>query len=133
MTPSPQASGMIPMSSTQLNNLVYTGINSSHEDFIYAFVTLSKPLLFPVFSFRTAFLILTSVIALSRSLVTVMFGNSGLGSSYYLLQLVFSACVAAVKSRPVLHHCVFIFFWSSGIMKCTCMLSTFENGVPLMR
>ena len=35
--------------------------------------------------------------------------------------MVFSACVAAVKSRPVLHHCVVIFFWSSGIMECTCM------------
>ena len=42
-------------------------------------------------------------------------------------------CVAAVKSRPVLHHCVVIFFWSSGIMECTCMLFTFENGVLLMR
>jgi len=81
MTPSPQASGMIPVSSTQLNNLEYTGINSSHEGFIYTFVTLSKPLLFPVFSFRIAFLISTSVIALSRSLVTVTFGNSGLGLS----------------------------------------------------
>ena len=29
---------------------------------------------------------------------------------YHLLQLVFSACVAAVKSRPLLHHCVVIFF-----------------------
>ena len=27
------------------------------------------------------------------------------------------------------HHCVVIFFWSSGIMECTCMLFTFENGV----
>jgi len=43
-----------------------------------------------------------------------------------LTQLVFSACVAAVKSRPVLHHCVVIFFWSSGIMECTCMLLKFE-------
>ena len=33
----------------------------------------------------------------------------------------------------ILHHCVVIFFWSSGIMECTCMLFTFENGVPLMR
>jgi len=41
----------------------------------------------------------------------------------------FSACGAAVKSRPVLHHCVAIFFWSSGIMECTSMLFTFENGV----
>ena len=32
-----------------------------------------------------------------------------------------------------LHHCVVIFFWSSGIMECTCMLFTFENRVPLMR
>jgi len=53
--------------------------------------------------------------------------------SLLLLQLVLSACVAAVKSRPVLHHCVVIFFWSSGIIKCTCMLFTFENGVLLMR
>jgi len=29
---------------------------------------------------------------------------------------VFSACLAALKCRPVLHHCVVIFFWSSGIM-----------------
>ena len=47
--------------------------------------------------------------------------------------LVFSTCVAAVKSRPVLHHCVVIFFWSSGIMECTCMLFTFKNGVLFMR
>ena len=32
-----------------------------------------------------------------------------------------------------MHHCVVIFFWSSGIMECTCMLFTFENGVLLMR
>jgi len=37
---------------------------------------------------------------------------------YNLLQLVLSACVAAVKGRPVLHHCVDIFFWSSGIIDC---------------
>ena len=54
-------------------------------------------------------------------------------SGVYLLQLLFSACVAAVKSRTVLHHCVVIFFWSSGIMECTCMLFTFKNGVLLMR
>ena len=30
----------------------------------------------------------------------------------------FIACVAAVKSRPVLHHCEVVFFWSSGIMAC---------------
>jgi len=54
---------------------------------------------------------------------------------YYILQqLVFSASVAAVKSRPVLHHCVVIFVWSSEeIMECTCIMFTFENGVPLMR
>ena len=34
---------------------------------------------------------------------------------------------------PVLHHCVVNFFLSSGIMECTCMLFTFENGVLLMR
>jgi len=34
------------------------------------------------------------------------------------------ACVAAVKIRPVLHHCVVIFFCSAGIMECTCMLFT---------
>jgi len=36
--------------------------------------------------------------------------------NFNLLQLVLSACVAAVKYRHVLHHCVVIFFWSSGIM-----------------
>jgi len=41
---------------------------------------------------------------------------------------VLSACVAAVKCRPVLHHCVVIFFWSSGTIDC---LFTFENGVSL--
>ena len=60
-------------------------------------------------------------------------GLKGTGKAYFLLQLLFSACVEAVKSRPVLHHCVVIFFWSSGIMECTCMLFTFENGVLLMR
>ena len=48
-----------------------------------------------------------------------------------LTTLMFSACVAAVKCRPVLHHCVVMFFWSSGIMYC--MLLTFENRIPLMR
>jgi len=43
--------------------------------------------------------------------------------SLNLLQVVLSACVAAVKCRPILHHCVVIFFWSSGVMDC--MLSTF--------
>jgi len=47
------------------------------------------------------------------------------------LQLVLSAYVAPVKCRPVLHHCVVIYFWSSGFMEC--MLFTFENRVPLMR
>jgi len=48
-----------------------------------------------------------------------------------LLQLVFSACVAAVKCRPLLHHCVVIFFWSSGNIDC--MLFTCKHRVPLMR
>jgi len=30
------------------------------------------------------------------------------------------------------NNCVVIFFWSSGIMECTCMLFTLEHGVPLM-
>ena len=48
----------------------------------------------------------------------------------YLLHLVLSVWVAAVKCRPVLHHnSVVIFFWS-GIMDC--MLFTFQNRVPLM-
>ena len=37
---------------------------------------------------------------------------------YNLLQLVLSACMTAVKCRPVLHHCVVIFFWSSEIIDC---------------
>ena len=39
--------------------------------------------------------------------------------------------MAAAKCRPVLNHCVVIFFWSLGIMAC--MLLTFEERVPLMR
>jgi len=54
-----------------------------------------------VFSFRHCFL--------RATLSSVLFN---------LLQLVLSACVAAVKCRPVLHHCVVIFFWSSGIIDC---------------
>jgi len=42
---------------------------------------------------------------------------------------VLSACVAAVKCRPVLYHRVVIFAWSSGIIDC--MLFTFKNRVPL--
>ena len=41
---------------------------------------------------------------------------------FNLLQLMFSACVAAVKCRPVLHQCVVIFFLSSGIMDCICLI-----------
>jgi len=48
-----------------------------------------------------------------------------------LCNLVLDACVAAVKCRPVFHHFVVIFFWSSGIMECA--LFTFENTVPLVR
>jgi len=37
------------------------------------------------------------------------------------------------KLVKLTHHCVVIFFWYSWIMECTCVLFTFENGVPLMR
>jgi len=74
------------------------------------------------------------------SLSALVFSRAGyaswglsFSSVWYYLHLVFSACMAAVKSRPVPHHCEVIFFWSLGIMKCTCMVFTFENGVPLMR
>jgi len=33
--------------------------------------------------------------------------------------------------RAILYFIAFV--WSSGIMECTCMLFTFENGVLLMR
>jgi len=53
-----------------------------------------------------------------------------LSSVYFnLLQLVFSACK---KSHRTTSLCSY-FFRSSGIMECTCMLFTFENGVPLVR
>jgi len=55
-------------------------------------------------------------------------------SQLNLLQLVISAFVAAEQFRPLLpllHHCVVVFFWSSGITDS--MLFTFENRVPLMR
>jgi len=35
--------------------------------------------------------------------------------------------------RFILHHCVVIFFWSSGIMECTCVLFAFGGGVLLVR
>ena len=50
---------------------------------------------------------------------------------FIVLQLVLSACVAAVQCRPVIHNWETLFFFSSGIMDC--MLLTFENRVPLMR
>jgi len=34
---------------------------------------------------------------------------------HFILQLMYSSCVEAVQCRTVLHHCVVIFFWSSGI------------------
>ena len=34
----------------------------------------------------------------------------------------FSKRLVVVKWRPVLHYCVVIFFWSSGIMGCICLL-----------
>ena len=54
----------------------------------------------------------------------------GSGLHFYLLRCV---RLAALLTLTGLHHCVVIFFWSSGIMECICMLFTFENGVPLMR
>jgi len=46
-----------------------------------------------------------------------VFSTSSLASfiTYYLLQLVFSASVTAVKSRPVLHHCVVKKFLVHGL------------------
>ena len=45
-------------------------------------------------------------------------------------RLVFSACVAAIKCHPVLHHCAVIFSQSAGITSC--MFLTFKNRVLLM-
>jgi len=53
---------------------------------------------------------------------------------YILLTTAGVKCLCGgCKKSPVLHHCVVIFFWNSGIMECTCMLFTFKNWVPLMR
>jgi len=38
-----------------------------------------------------------------------------------------SACVAAVKQRDVIHHCIVIFQWTSGIMDC--MLFSFKKTI----
>ena len=44
----------------------------------------------------------------------------------------FSVCVAAVKCRTVLHHCV-VYFWSSWIMYCLLLMQTFlDLRGPLM-
>ena len=66
-------------------------------------------------------------------ILVVLIGRFYTGHFVTMLFDLTSACVAAVISRSVLHHCVVICFWSSGIMECTCMLLTCENGVPLMR
>ena len=47
--------------------------------------------------------------------------------NFNLLQLMLSACVAAVKCRPVTHHCIYI-CWSPMIIDC--MLLTFEKKTP---
>jgi len=77
--------------------------------------------------------ILTAMLSFSFGIVFQHLDGDVNCHASFIFRIVFSACVAAVKSRPVLHHCVVIFFWSSGIMECTCMLFTFENGVLLMR
>ena len=59
--------------------------------------------------------------------------NSGTRCGGSSLSGIYFNKIKSFKLLPVLHHCVVIFFWSSGIMECTCMLFTFENGVPLMR
>ena len=45
--------------------------------------------------------------------------------------MVFSAFVAAVKCRHVLHHCIVIFIFSSWIMDC--MLFTFKYSAHGLR
>jgi len=49
----------------------------------------------------------------------------------YWYSLLTWSLLAAVKCRPVLHHCIVIFFWFSEIMHC--MLLSIENRVLLMR
>ena len=44
---------------------------------------------------------------------------------FYLLQLVFSTCVAAETCRLVQNHWIVIIFWSSGIIDC--LLFTFKE------
>ena len=45
-------------------------------------------------------------------------GKGSCGQTCERTKGILSACVTAVKYRPVLHHCVVIFFWSSGIIDC---------------
>jgi len=62
------------------------------------------------------------------------------GSTQWVFPSNVKSCLLHIPERWVfldtnawcLHHCVVIFVWSSGIIECTCMLFTFENGVPLM-
>ena len=65
-----------------------------------------------------------------------MLSEKFLFSSFNILQLVFGACVVAVKCHPVIHvHAlcsyILLVLWDQWIMDC--MLFTFENRVPLMR
>ena len=50
--------------------------------------------------------------------ISITFFENSSSIYFNLLQLVLSTCVAAVKCRPELHHCVVISFWSSEIMEC---------------
>jgi len=59
--------------------------------------------------------------------VFVLLNTGTMLNSVIVSYNIFLFSIATVK------FCVVIFFWSSGIMECTCMLFTFENGVPLMR
>ena len=70
---------------------------------------------------------------MNDAFICVQFDSNSLTSHsfFYLIpcaaELV-TYLLVIVKSRPVLHHCGVIFFWSSGIMECTCMLFM-DHGV----
>ena len=86
MTPDSQASGIVPELRILLNSLTYMGKKMSHEDLIYSFVILSKPLALPFVSCLTTFLISASVISLSRLFSKLTSeGYSASGSSSHII------------------------------------------------
>jgi len=129
-TVSQACSDDIEYSTWTVERSIVSTVSRAHSDVII--VKLKKVKLLPYLQKLLTFSFFSSIDQVIKQLFHLWFGNSQTAVPRCRGYCLFSACMAAVKCRPVLHHCVVI-FWSSGIMECTCTLFTFENGVLLMR